>query len=148
METGDKGRNEDQTKNMKIRWTQNSVRFRITPSELAAIERGQHVEETLALPDGARPDGASWSAAIVPASGATSLRFACNQLRISLSESDRQLLMEAEREGVYFGTDNENGLRFFIEKDFPCAHPRTADALEAATETFAPPAGFEERKNA
>jgi hypothetical protein len=128
---------------MKIRWIRNSVRFRITPLELAAIERGDHVEETLAL-----PNNASWSAAIVPTSSATSLGFASNQLRISLSETDRQLLSEPEREGVYFGTDDENGLRFFIEKDFPCAHPRAAGALEPATETFAPPADFEERKNA
>lgn len=128
---------------MKIRWTQNSVRFRITPSELAAIGRGERVEETLAL-----PDGASWSAAIVPASSATSLDFASNRLCVSLSKIDRQLLMETEREGVYFGTDGEDGPRFFIEKDFPCAHPRAADALEPTTETFVPPAGFEERKNA
>lgn len=128
---------------MKIRWTQNSVRFRITPSELMAIEHGQHVKETLSL-----PDGAGWSAAIVPAAGATSLDFASNQLRISLGESDRHLLSEPEREGVYFGADGENGLRFFIEKDFSCAHPRAADALEPATETFKPPVGFEERKNA
>jgi hypothetical protein len=37
---------------MKIRWTQNSVRFRITPSELAAIERGEAISETLQLPGG------------------------------------------------------------------------------------------------
>ncbi len=128
---------------MKIRWTQHSVRFRITPSELAAIERGERVEETLAL-----PDNASWSAAIVPAEGATSLHFASNQLRVSLSEADRQLLAEPDREGVYFTQDSENGLQFFIEKDFPCAHPRASETLEPATETFTPPAGFEERKNA
>jgi hypothetical protein len=36
--------------------------------------------------------------------------------------------------------------RYFVEKDFPCAHPRTGDAMEKPSETFKPPAGFEARK--
>jgi hypothetical protein len=83
----------------------------------------------------------------MPATGETSLRFESGALRLSLSEADRQKLSAPENEGVYFQSEGEPSLRYFIEKDFPCAHPRAADALEPATETFAPPAGFEERKN-
>jgi len=127
---------------MKIRWTKNSVRFRITPSEFAAVERGESVGETLLL-----PDGASWCTSIVPAEGETSLSFSDGELRFALGETDRKLLAQPEREGVYFQRESEPMLRYFLEKDFPCAHPRAADALEAPTETFAPTPGFEERKN-
>lgn len=134
---------------MKIRWTKNSVRFRITPLEFAAIERGERVCEVLCL-----PEGASWCAAIVPDADDTLLVFDAGELRVLLGEADRKLLAEPDREGVYFQLaprvhpDGEMALRYFIEKDFPCAHPRAADALEPPTETFAPPPGFEERKNA
>jgi hypothetical protein len=127
---------------MKIRWTKNSVRFRITPSEFAAVERGENVGETLLL-----PGGASWRAAIEAGKGETSLFFSDGELRFSLSEADRELLAQPQREGVYFQQSGETELRYFIEKDFPCAHPRAAEALEEPTETFAPPPGFEERKN-
>jgi hypothetical protein len=131
---------------MKIRWTQNSVRFRITPSELAAIERGEAISETLQLPGGSASDAVAWCAAIMPTANETSLRFEAGTLRLFLSEADRQQLSMPEHEGVYFQAQGEPALRYFIEKDFPCAHPRAADALEPATETFTPPAGFEERK--
>lgn len=126
---------------MKIRWTKNSVRFRITPSELTAIERGEKISETLQL-----PGGAAWCAAIVPASDATTLAFASGTLSLSLAHADVQQLAAPENEGVYFQELGETPLRYFIEKDFPCAHPRVADALEPETETFVPPADFEERK--
>ena len=126
---------------MKIRWTQNSARFRITPKELDAITKGETIDETLIL-----LNGKGWRAAIASAAQ-TALSFQDGTLLVELSERDRQQLAEPDREGVYFA-DDAAGLRYFIEKDFPCAHPRAADALEPESETFAPPPGFEERKNA
>jgi hypothetical protein len=126
---------------MKIRWTKQSVRFRITPSELAALERGKSVSETLQL-----PSGIAWCAVITPAADETSLDFKSGTLNLSLSKADLQQLCIAENEGVYFQEQDEPALRYFIEKDFPCVHPRAADALEPTTETFIAPAGFEERK--
>lgn len=90
------------------------------------------------------PGGTAWRAAIMPAAGETALVFESGVLCLSLSASDTRRLCEADREGVYFESD---GLRYFVEKDFPCAHPRAADALEPATETFAPPPDFEARKS-
>ena len=131
---------------MKIRWTQNSVRFRITPSELAAIERGEAISETLQMPGSVAPDAVAWCAAITPTTDETSLTFESGRLNLSLSKANLQQLAVPENEGVYFQEAGETSLRYFIEKDFPCAHPRAADALEPTTETFVPPAGFEERK--
>lgn len=126
---------------MKIRWTQHSVRFRITPTELDAITKGETIGETLIL-----LNGKGWRAAITSANQ-TSLSFGDGTLLVELSERDRQLLAEPDREGVYF-EDETARVRYFVEKDFPCTHPRAADALEPESETFAPPPGFEARKNA
>lgn len=126
---------------MKIRWTKNSVRFRITPGELGTLQSGGSIYEELDLPSG------SWWVSIEPIEGATSLTTDGNGLRLSLSNADCLELAVPENEGVYFSSGGNNPLRYFIEKDFPCIHPRASEAEEAPTETFVPPTGFEERKN-
>jgi hypothetical protein len=125
---------------MKIRWTNNSVRFRITPGELNQLEGGGNIVEELLVAGG-------WVASVEPTNAESSLRFEANALLVSLSPQDLQTLLHPENEGVYLKTHGENPIRYFIEKDFPCAHPRASEAEETPTETFEPPGGFEERKN-
>ena len=125
---------------MKIRWTPKSVRFRIAPAELESLKNVQPVGAVLQL-----GESAAWSARIEPYSDAGStLRFTAGVLLLQLSPADLQTLAAPENEGVYL---RDGELRFFVEKDFPCAHPRASEADEAHAETFAPPVGFEERKN-
>lgn len=124
---------------MKIRWTNNSVRFRITPGELNQLESGANIVEEMLIPDG-------WIACIEAGGGNSSLRFENNALLVNLSDGDLQTLLSPENEGVYLKTQDEFSIRYFIEKDFPCAHPRAGEAEESPTETFEPPSGFEERK--
>ncbi|MBV9470020.1 MAG: hypothetical protein JOZ57_12340 [Abitibacteriaceae bacterium] len=124
-----------------MRWTHNSLRLRISPSELAQLQQGEIVTETLML----SPDG-SWSAIIQPDSALTNLILAAGTLRFLLAPSDLERLSVPETEGVYFTTASEPPVRYFIEKDFPCIHPRADGAQEPATETFAPPADFAQRK--
>lgn len=126
---------------MKVRWTHNGVRLRITPTELEALRRGEQVTEVLSL------TGGSWSTVIAPGTSQTALYMEGSTLRLALSESDLHQLAAPGAEGVYFKTENEPALRYYIEKDFPCVHPRTADALEPTTETFNPPDDFEARKS-
>ena len=121
---------------MKIRWTQASVRLRITPTEMEALIRGEPVRETLALPSG---DG--WTAVISPGAPATALAVEQGVLHLDLSDSDRQRLAAPEAEGVYFRTDGDPPVRYFIQKDFPCAHPRSGVTGEKPTETFETPPG-------
>jgi hypothetical protein len=126
---------------VKIRWTEGSVRFRITPSELASLERGEPVVETLKL-----PGGTAWSARIAPGADVTGLRFEAGTLQLALIGDDVAQLAAPENEGVYLPADSAAGVRYFVEKDFPCAHPRAAEALEPQSETFTPPPEFEQRK--
>lgn len=125
---------------MKIRWTKDSVRFRITPTELAGLERGERTEEALA------GTGGGWQAVLLPDAEHTEIHFAQGKITLSLSEADLERLSLPDAEGVYFQTDGQSALRYYVEKDFPCIHPRAGEALEPTTESFVPPPGFEERK--
>lgn len=122
---------------MKIRWTKNSLRLRIAPEELAQLQNGQIAAEEFAL-----PASLGWSVQI-SISDETALQMTDGALSFFLSRADLELLGEAAREGVYF---QRGATRFFIEKDFPCAHPRATEAAETQTATFAPPPDFEARK--
>jgi len=126
---------------MKIRWTRGGVRMRITPTELEALQHGAEAVETLSLP------GGNWSATIRPGAPGTSLSLEGSTLCVALSDLDLDQLCAPDAEGVYFQTDDEPPLRYFIEKDFPCAHPRAADAIEPDTENFEPPPDFIARKS-
>ena len=112
---------------MKIRWTPESVRFRITPTELEMLRRGEPTRACLPVPGG-------WAAGIYPEQAETSLDAASGALRFLLSGADLARLTLPETEGVYF-QQAESGLRYYIEKDFPCEHPRPSEALETS-ETF------------
>ncbi len=122
---------------MKVRWNRDSVRLRITPSEMAMILGGEQVAEELCF-----PGGAAWRI-VVNAGPQTALASESSAASVALSAEDREKLAEPDAEGVYL---QAGGLRYYIEKDFPCVHKRGAEALEPDTETFVPPAGFEERK--
>lgn len=121
---------------MKVRWTDASIRLRITPTELGSLERGETVRCRLSFPGGA------WAVALVPHAGVTDLQFADAEARLLLSREDGLRLSHPDAEGVYFETDPRESIRYFVEKDFPCAHPSAAEALEPQTEAFTPPPDF------
>jgi len=123
---------------MKVRWNAGSIRLRITPTELQKVHDGEPVREELLL-----PGGVCWSAEVVPAEAETALQAAAGAVTLLLSRADAVRLAEPNREGVYFQSD---GLRYYVEKDFPCVHPRAIDAQETPTESFPEPDGFRERK--
>jgi hypothetical protein len=124
---------------MKIRWKQDSLRLRITPTELKDLLGGEQICERLDL-----SDGPVWEVTIFPNSEETSIRNFGSVVHLLLSREDQRTLASSEVQGVYFTTNRSSGglVRYFIEKDFPCIHPRAADALEGSSETFAPPPGF------
>ena len=129
---------------MKIRWTRQSLRLRISPSEMSRLLAGEEITETLMV---SSIGGKSWSATLAPAME-TGLELEKGSLRLTLSPSDRERLVAPEVEGVYFETRESPSLRYYVEKDFPCAHPGPPEAKELPEETFAPPKGFKERHGA
>ncbi len=126
---------------MKVRWAKDSLRLRITPGELDTLEAGKPVVERLQF-----GEGPGWETAIVPSDATTNLVWIKGALQVALSIADCHRLSVPETEGIYFQQESEPLIRYFIEKDFPCAHPRAPDAMEPISDTFVPPADFEARK--
>jgi ribonuclease inhibitor len=108
---------------VKIRFTTSSLRVRITPNELERIANRESLELGFGL-------AGSWEFRL-EANDQTKLESRAGIVVLKLSNADALLLAEPSREGVYFESD---GIRFFVEKDFPCEHPRTN--LEEITPTF------------
>lgn len=125
---------------MKVRWTDSSLRLRITPAELDALTQGQPIVTALEMP------GGGWEAQVIPHDGPTFIHMARGELYVTLAPADIARLAAPDTEGVYFATEPEPIVRYYIEKDFPCVHPRAGEAEEVPTETFSPPPGFEDRK--
>jgi hypothetical protein len=110
---------------MKVRWTENSLRLRVTPSELAALQSARPVAARLEYP------GGSWQVVVRPEGEITSLCGSGPTVCLFLGSRDLGLLSAPDAEGVYF---REGDFRYY------------AEALEAPTECFDAPVGFAERK--
>jgi hypothetical protein len=121
---------------MKVRWTKNSLRMRITPVELSELTAGRAIEETL---------GPGFWQVLVGIGEEAGLYLETLTARVELSANDVTELAKPECEGVYFRSDHEPPIRFYVEKDFPCAHPRPEGAAEPESETFSAPKGFKAR---
>jgi ribonuclease inhibitor len=97
---------------VKIRFTNSSLRVRITPDELERIKNRERLELWFGISD-------DWKFALEP---------------------DEQTRLETRDGVVVFGLSTTDAtilaVRFFVEKDFPCEHPRT-HLEEEATPTFA-----------
>lgn len=133
---------------MKVRWTSGSLRLRISPSELAALERGEPVEERLRIPGALA--GSSWTILLLPGGAVSEISGSGNVVVFDISRADVGKLASPSTEGVYYrrATAGETGeaFSFYVEKDFPCIHPRPSEVIEPEHETFTAPVGFEERK--
>jgi hypothetical protein len=66
----------------------------------------------------------------------SSLTYDGATLRMFLSKSDITRLANTDDEGIYF---KKSDFRYYLEKDFPCVHPRAAEAEEPQTPTFSSP---------
>jgi hypothetical protein len=127
---------------MKIRWTDESLRLRITPSELTALVVGEPLRSTLAI-----PGGAQWSVVVLPNARSSELRTSDAAMELRVTADDVWRLTGGDVEGIYFSTGRGGQVvRYFIEKDFPCAHPHADEAREPETERFAPTEGYLRRK--
>ena len=118
---------------MKVRWTHESVRLRITPTELNAMLNNEIISETISL------GRSTWSARVISGCARTDYSLIDGALIIFLSLGDRSLRAHPETEGIYIQPTAEIPVRLIIEKDFPCEHPRPSKAEEPQTETFEAP---------
>lgn len=127
---------------MKVRWSTSSLRFRVTPTELDRLLRGEAIGVALAL-----PGAGGWAVTMRPSAEPTGLAAGPEGITLALSSEDLARLADPSAEGVYFSTRSEPPLRYFVEKDFPCAHPHAEEACEEETERFAPTGRYLLRKH-
>ena len=120
---------------MKVRWTTNSLRLRITPTELELLRHRQAVIAAMSV--------GAWEVLLEGGPWQTQLLTRGSQVHVHLSLTDLAALLEPSAEGVYMTQD---AFKYYVEKDFPCEHPRPAEvALEPALEvaqTFPRPEQF------
>ena len=120
---------------MKVRWNEASLRLRITPSELAALEQGEEIAQRLWV-----TPNFGWAVTVRPNAPQTALIADGAAVAVMLSPDDLEALARPDAEGVYFRQERPSGVRYYLEKDFPCTHPRAGEAAEVEAETFPGPA--------
>ena len=127
---------------MKIRWSHQGIRFRITPTEFENLKLGQRVEECLDIGE------TQLTARIDVVTGEGSITSTGNSVTLECAVADILRLAEQDREGIYFSEWSEKGVEmvYYIEKDFPCVHVKSSQVKEEPSETFTPPLGFADRK--
>jgi hypothetical protein len=126
---------------MKVRWTSESLRLRITPTELATLLTGEVVRVDVLL-----PGGGGWSLRLTSGMPASTLRSDGTHVEACVTAADIELLADGGREGVYFPATPRHPVRWYVEKDFPCAHPHAKEACETETERFVPTESYLRRK--
>jgi hypothetical protein len=123
---------------MKLRIRGNSLRLRLTKSEVAEVGKGNTVEETVEF--GSEP-GQQLIYALVPTDDAENTTAVYDSCRISVFVPKSQAKEWARTnqtgiEAVKTIGDSSRTLRILIEKDFTCMEPR---AGEDDADTFAHP---------
>ena len=105
---------------MKLRIQGDSIRLRLTVSEVAAVGRGEAVAETTHVGD------PPFSYSLVPQADAAAVDavFAGGAMRVTLPAATARRWAETEEVSLRGATGAVNIL---IEKDFDCLEPREGD---------------------
>lgn len=100
---------------MKLRMHSNSVRLRLSQSEVAALGESGRVEESVAFAPG-RALRYSLECAEIAAPEAM---LESNAIRVKLPRRDVKQWVESDQTGI---EATQGALRLLIEKDFKCLH--------------------------
>jgi len=120
---------------MKLRIQGNSLRLRITPSEMARLLADGRIEETICF--GSDPN-ASLTYALEHNARATamSVRYTLREVTVILSSADAQQWAGGQDVGVYAEAATSHGvISLAVEKDFACLDKSDAEN----TDTFPNP---------
>ncbi|MCM4169757.1 hypothetical protein KCTC52924_03956 [Arenibacter antarcticus] len=113
---------------MKIRIQGNSIRYRLTRSEVSSLQKSGFIEERTAF------NGAHFIYAIKALDNITSLEatFQENTITLLFPMSQNKKWADVERVGYENNMGLEDGqtLRLLLEKDFVCLDERTEDQAD------------------
>jgi hypothetical protein len=100
---------------MKLRFQANSLRLRLSQSEVARLAEHGRVEETVTF-----APGQTLSYAVESGAGSAIVAtFAANRIRVALPLSVARNWIDSDETGVEGSGD---GLKVLVEKDFQCLH--------------------------
>ena len=105
---------------MKLRIKGNSMRLRVSPSEVARLLNQGRVEETIHF---GPEDDAKLTYALehAPHAPEMTLRHRAQEIAVVISTKDAQEWAEGKQVGIYGGAGfGDNRLELAVEKDFAC----------------------------
>ena len=104
---------------MKLRCKGNSLRLRVTRSELATLQACGCVQETIAFPGGS---SLSYSLAVDSNADPVQVAFQMGQISVRLSPAQLVSWSEEDQVGVYatLPVTDATHLEILLEKDFAC----------------------------
>jgi hypothetical protein len=116
---------------MKLRINGNSLRLRVSPSDMARLLEHGRIEESVRF---ASQEDAKLTYALEHAATAPeiSLRYHPQEITVTLSTGSARQWAEGEQVGVYGSFDvGPDQLQLLVEKDFACLDRRDADKEDA-----------------
>jgi hypothetical protein len=121
---------------MKLRMKQNSIRLRVTRSELSHLQAGEDIQESVRFT--AEPDAVLvYVLRTGPQVQPVTVTFASQRIVVTLSQSQLTNWSAEDQVGVYASSavDTTTALEVAIEKDFACLDKSDEDNKD----TFANP---------
>ena len=118
---------------MKLRILGNSLRLRVTRSEVARLQAGGSIEDSVRFSPA--PEALlTYVLAVAPSEAAVRVEYAPQRVTIVLNEAQLQSWSQPSEVGIYtaVGNGSDKGLQLTIEKDFACldrSHASNADAF-------------------
>jgi hypothetical protein len=110
---------------MKLRMHSNSVRLRLSQSEVSAVGEGGRVEECVQF----APDHALWYSVECAEIRSPEAILESNSIRVKLPRTEVKQWIETDQTGI---EATQGPLRLLVEKDFKCIHresPEDADSF-------------------
>jgi hypothetical protein len=123
---------------MKLRLKGNSIRLRVTRSELARLQAGERIQEIVHFPAGSTPTFA-YALEIGAHSLPATVTFIDQQVVVSLSQAQLASWSDESQVGVYASlpVDATTVLEIAVEKDFACLDLSDADNIDTFTNPLA-----------
>ena len=115
---------------MKLRIKGNSLRVRITPSEMVRLLESGRIDETIHF---AADENAHLTYALEHAPGATaiSVRYSPNEVAVVLSSTEARRWSSGGDVGLYGETPTARGpIQVAVEKDFACLDKDDAENVD------------------
>jgi len=105
---------------MKLRMKGNSLRLRVSPSEVTRLLQTGRVEDTIHF--GTDEDGRlTYALERRPEAAAMAVRYANHEITVVVSSQDAQRWAAGQDVGLYGECDSSHGpLEVAVEKDFAC----------------------------